>query len=160
MAQPYGRRGAHASSAAWNFALPDPWTRIVGAAILGHARGAPPAPARGRAERSPVHGLAADRPRRRLTNSKERRPQRRGKRRSSKRVTDRGSLEQRRGRGGEDVGGVGRVEVDRSVDLEDVPAAALVGGDVDAGEVDPNCRNGAERERGRRLRRAHPPAAP
>jgi hypothetical protein len=49
-----------------------------------------------------VHGLAADRPRRRLTNSKERRPQRRGKRRSSKRVTDRGSLEQRRGRGGED----------------------------------------------------------
>ncbi len=71
---------------------------------------------------------------------------------------DRGSLEERRGRGLEDVTGICCVEVNRAVDLEDIAPAGLVAGDVDAGEVDPERSNSAERERTRRRRRTHAPA--
>jgi hypothetical protein len=66
-----------------------------------------------------------------------------------------GSLEQRRGRGREDVVGVGGVEVDRAVDLEDVAATGRVAGDVDAGEVEPERGDRARRERTRCRRRTH-----
>jgi hypothetical protein len=49
----------------------------------------------------------------------------------------RGSLEQRGGRGREDVVAVRRVEVDRAVDLEHVVAIGRVAGDVDASEIEP-----------------------
>src|SRR5262245_50655762 len=69
--------------------------------------------------------------------------------------TIRGSLEQRRGRGREDVVGVDGVEVDRAVDLEDVAATGRVAGDVDAREVEPERGDRAQRERTRRRRRTH-----
>jgi hypothetical protein len=73
-------------------------------------------------------------------------------------TTSRGSLEQRRGRGAEDLAPVRRVEVDRTVDLEDVATAVLVGRDVDAGEVERERGDRADGECTRRWRRTHTPA--
>ena len=68
------------------------------------------------------------------------------------------SIEHRRGRGREDIVGVRRIEVDCAVDLEDVAAAALVAGDVDAGKVEPQRGDRPAREHTRLLRRVDAPA--
>jgi hypothetical protein len=76
----------------------------------------------------------------------------------SDRTPRRGSLQERGGCGREDVGPVLRGEVDRAVHLEDILPAGLVGRDVDAGKVDAQCGDRAQRERTRSERRAHAPA--
>src|SRR5262249_11092523 len=76
-----------------------------------------------------------------------------GDRRSSPRITAGcGALEQRHGRCSEDIVGVSRIEGDCAVDLEDVAAAALIGRDVNTGEIDPERSGRAERELARRRR--------
>jgi hypothetical protein len=67
-------------------------------------------------------------------------------------------VEQCGGRAREDVVGVRRVEVDRAVDLEDVAGSALVPGDVDAGEVEPEGGDRVTGERGRCRRGVRAPA--
>src|SRR5262249_13215194 len=57
-----------------------------------------------------------------------------------------GLLEQRQGRGGEDVTGVCRGEIDGAVHLEHVTTAGLVADQIDAREVEPECGDRATRK--------------
>jgi hypothetical protein len=73
-------------------------------------------------------------------------------------TTQGGSLEERHGRDRKDVVGVRRVEVGCAVDLDNVSTAGLVAGNIDAGEVEPERGDRAERKLTRRGRRTHAPA--
>jgi hypothetical protein len=94
-----------------------------------------------------------------LARSKaKRRPEPRGPGRSSSWSLGSRSLEERSGHAREDVICVRRVEINCAVDLEDMPPASPVAGDVDAREIEPERGNRPERELTRCRRRAHTPA--